>query len=33
MVKGCRESAFRTVKNMSEILADEILNAAKVSKI
>lgn len=31
IVKGCRESAFRTVKTMGEILADEILNAAKVN--
>jgi small subunit ribosomal protein S5e len=31
MTKGCRESAFRTIKSMSEILADEIIAASKGS--
>jgi small subunit ribosomal protein S5e len=31
--KGCRESAFRTAKSMSEILADELIAAAKVFNI
>lgn len=29
MCKGSRESAFRSHKSMSEVLADEIINAAK----
>ena len=31
MTKGCRESAMRTIKSLSEILADEILAASKGS--
>ena len=30
--KGSRESAFRSLKSVSECLADEIINAAKVSQ-
>lgn len=30
--KGARESAFRSLKSMSETLADEIINASKVSR-
>ena len=29
--KGARESAFRSLKSISETLADEIINASKVS--
>ena len=29
--KGSRESAFRSLKSISECLADEIINASKVS--
>ena len=29
ITKGSRESSFRTIKSVAEILADEILNAAK----
>lgn len=31
ITRGSRESSFRTIKSVSEILADEILNAAKGS--
>ena len=31
MCKGARESAFRSLKSISETLADEIINASKVS--
>ena len=31
IVKGSRESAFRSLKSISETLADEIINASKVS--
>ena len=31
--KGARESAFRSLKSISETLADEIINASKVSKL
>lgn len=31
MTKGARESSFRTIKSMSEILADEIIAASKGS--
>ena len=30
--KGARESAFRSLKSIQETLADELINAAKVSK-
>ena len=33
MCKGARDSAFRNLKAMSECLADEIINAAKVSLV
>lgn len=29
MTRGSREAAFRTLKSASEVLADEIINAAK----
>lgn len=29
---GAREASFRTMKSMSECLADELMNAAKVSR-
>ena len=29
MTKGSRETAFRTLKTLSECIADEIINAAK----
>ena len=31
MTRGSRESAFRTLKSASEVLADEIINASKGS--
>jgi small subunit ribosomal protein S5e len=31
ITRGTRESSFRTIKSVSEILAEEILNAAKGS--
>ena len=31
MTKGSRESAFRSLKTASEVLADEIINASKGS--
>ena len=31
MCKGCRDSSYRTIKSMSEILADEIIAASKGS--
>ena len=30
ITKGCRESSFRTIKTISELLADEIIAASKV---
>ena len=33
IAKGARESAFRSLKSISETLADEIINASKVSGI
>jgi len=33
IVKGARESAFRNLKSIQETLADELINAAKVSLI
>lgn len=29
ITRGSRESSFRTIKSVAEVLADEILNAAK----
>lgn len=32
MCTGAREAAFRNIKTIAECLADELINAAKVSK-
>ena len=31
LISGARDSAFRSVKTIAECLADELINAAKVS--
>jgi ribosomal protein S7 len=29
IIKGCRDSAFKSIKSIAETLADEIINAEK----